>query len=81
MTAYVSRSTWIILTIAAGAVAGIAAFVAALWFELGDAQMSAAGWGAMILGIVVTLGLGVGLMALVFISNRRGYDDEAGPRA
>jgi hypothetical protein len=23
----------------------------------------------------VTLGLGVGLMALIFISNRRGYDD------
>ncbi len=42
--------------------------------------MSAVGWGAMVLGMVVTLGLGIGLMALVFFSNRRGYDDQAGPR-
>ena len=37
--------------------------------------MSAAGWVAMLLGIVVTLALGIGLMSLVFISNRRGYDE------
>jgi hypothetical protein len=43
--------------------------------EIGDVQMSAAGWGAMALGIVLTLGLGIGLMSLVFISNRRGYDE------
>jgi hypothetical protein len=29
-------------------------------------------------GVVVTLALGVGLMALVFISNQRGYDEIAG---
>jgi len=28
-----------------------------------------------VLGATVTLALGIGLMALVFISNRRGYDD------
>jgi hypothetical protein len=27
------------------------------------------------LGVVVTLALGIGLMVLVFISNRRGYDE------
>ena len=37
--------------------------------------MSTAGWAAMLLGIVVTLALGIGLMSLVFLSNRRGYDD------
>jgi hypothetical protein len=32
----------------------------------------------MALGVVVTLGVGAGLMGLVFYSSRRGYDDEAG---
>jgi hypothetical protein len=27
---------------------------------------------------VLSLGLGIGLMALVYFSNKRGYDDEAG---
>jgi hypothetical protein len=80
MTDRPQRSKWTVLAIAAAAVACVAAFVAALWAELGDAEMSAAGWAAMLLGMVVTLGLGFGLMALVFYSNRRGYDDEAGPR-
>ena len=33
---------------------------------------------ALTLGIVATVGLGVGLMWLVYFSHRRGYDDEAG---
>lgn len=40
-------------------------------------QMSAAGYVAMALGIVVTLALGVGLMALIFHSNRTGRDRDA----
>lgn len=43
----------------------------------GDAGMSGHGWFAMGLGIVFTLGLGGGLMALVFYSARHGYDDAA----
>ena len=40
-------------------------------------QMSTAGYIAMTLGILATLGLGVGLMALVFYSNREGHDRDA----
>jgi len=40
-----------------------------------DAPMSAGGWGAMIAGIVITLLLGIGLMSLLFLSSRRGYDE------
>ena len=62
------------------AIAGIAVvvlgiFIAAVWTGLGDSEISGAGWLAMALGVIVTLGLGIGLMALVFISNRRGYDE------
>ena len=53
---------------------------AALWWSITmsmaiDAPMSAGGWGAMIAGIVVTLLLGIGLMSLLFLSSRRGYDE------
>jgi TRAP-type C4-dicarboxylate transport system permease small subunit len=40
-------------------------------------EMSAAGWAAAIIGAVLTIGLGAGLMGLVFYSARRGYDDRA----
>jgi len=38
-------------------------------------EISGAGWLAMGLGVVATLALGIGLMALVFISSRHGYDE------
>jgi hypothetical protein len=55
---------------------------AVLWWSITmsmaiDAPMSASGWGAMIAGILLTLLLGVGLMSLVFLSSRRGYDKPA----
>jgi hypothetical protein len=39
--------------------------------------MSTAGYVAMALGIIVTLALGMGLMALVFYSNREGHDQDS----
>jgi hypothetical protein len=36
--------------------------------------MSGHGWAAMTLGIVFSLVVGCGLMALLFFSHRRGYD-------
>lgn len=47
-----------------------------LWMSMEGAQMSAHGWTAMILGILASLVVGIGLMTLVFISSRRGYDDD-----
>jgi predicted membrane-bound mannosyltransferase len=46
------------------------------WLHV-DAEMSIHGWIALTLGVVVTMAVGVGLMALVFFSARRGYDDAA----
>ena len=43
----------------------------------GDSGMTTHGYIAMALGILFTLALGGGLMALVFFSARRGYDDAA----
>jgi cation transporter-like permease len=40
-----------------------------------DVEMSVHGYVAMILGIVFSLLVGCGLMALVFYSSRHGYDE------
>ena len=42
-----------------------------------DAKMSTNGMAALILGALGSLIVGGGLMALVFLSARRGYDDAA----
>ncbi len=40
----------------------------------GGEQMSVGGWIAMVLGVIATLALGIGLMSLMFYSNRSGRD-------
>lgn len=54
-----------------------------LWLSLGDVEMTTSGYLALVAGGVATIGLGVGLMSLVFYSNRKGFDERAGapPRA
>jgi hypothetical protein len=44
------------------------------WGALGDVHMSAFGWFALIAGSVITIGVGGGLMALVFYSSRNDFD-------
>jgi hypothetical protein len=43
-----------------------------VWDQIGDTKMSTTGILAMIAGIVLSLGLGMGLMFLVFKSERDG---------
>jgi hypothetical protein len=57
-----------------GASVGVALWA---WQQLGDVEMSTHGLVALALGAVATFALGAGLMALVFFSNRRGYDERA----
>jgi hypothetical protein len=55
------------------------ALAGAAWLLAGlDAvQIGLHGWIALVLGVIFSLGVGGGLMALAFVSHRRGYDDEA----
>ncbi|MFZ3308689.1 MAG: hypothetical protein WA280_04885 [Xanthobacteraceae bacterium] len=48
------------------------------WISAAASPMPASGYIFMVLGVVFSLAVGFGLMALVFYSNRHGYDDEAG---
>ncbi|TGY87540.1 hypothetical protein E5163_13975 [Marinicauda algicola] len=62
-------------------IAVLTAFLAAsVWFAVQsftqvETTMSGHGWLALALGVILSLALGGGLMALVFFSSRRGYDD------
>ena len=71
------RSTGIAVAAAIIVVVVLIVLMAGFWSGLGDSGMDAAGWFALVFGVFVTLALGIGLMALVFISNRRGYDDQS----
>ena len=59
----------------------VALLAAAVWFAIyswtaiAGPPMPTEGYAAMWLGIVFSLAIGCGLMALVFYSSRRGYDD------
>lgn len=50
------------------------------WTDLGIVEISPIGWLAMIGGVLLSLMVGGGLMALVFYSARSGHDDKAQPR-
>ncbi len=63
-----------------GILAAVAVFVVISWQEMGVVKMSGHGIAALIVGVVLSLVVGGGLMALVFLSARRGYDDAAGNR-
>jgi cation transporter-like permease len=72
-------SSWTAIAVAVAVLAGVLAVVAEMWTGIGNSGISTAGWVAMTLGVLFTLVLGVGLMALVFISSRRGYDEPDRP--
>ena len=64
---------WLAIT-AMGVVLGLAIWFAFWGWNLTDAVMSANGRIALVLGAVFSMVIGGGLMALLFWSNRNGYD-------
>ncbi|CAL1689923.1 hypothetical protein MMB232_00042 [Brevundimonas subvibrioides] len=59
------------LAISAAATWGLNLF----WLAIGGGALPLHGWIAMGLGVVGTVGLAYGLMALAFKSHREGWDD------
>jgi hypothetical protein len=52
-------------------------FAGSAWVHLGGDDIPLYGWFAIAGGVLVSLGVGGGLMALMFYSSRHGYDDDA----
>ncbi|MFZ3234548.1 MAG: hypothetical protein WA417_03235 [Stellaceae bacterium] len=69
------KSTWAAVAIAVAVVISVAVVIVLFWNQLGASQISPIGWLALGFGVLATLALGIGLMALMFISSRRGFDD------
>lgn len=52
-------------------------YAAKAWTSIAGPPMPAGGYVAMIMGVIFSVALGCGLMALVFYSSRHGYDERA----
>jgi hypothetical protein len=68
---------WIVLASLVGLLIFAIVFMVTGWNAAeieGGQEMTGAGYVAMTFGIVVTIALGSGLMALVFYSSRKGHD-------
>jgi hypothetical protein len=64
---------WFILIALLALLAASVFYALDIWNAM-DVGMSGWGWGFLIAGVVVSVGLGGGLMALVFYSSRHDYD-------
>jgi hypothetical protein len=66
--------SWITVLALFALLAGVGFVAYAGWRRDGDFAMPAAGYLALALGVVFSLMVGIGLMALLFYSSREGYD-------
>jgi hypothetical protein len=76
--AYISAMRTLIILALFALLAASFWFVVAAWERLGGGGIPFYGYVAIAGGVVVSLAVGGGLMALVFYSNRHGYDDLSG---
>jgi hypothetical protein len=65
---------WFAIIVLLGFLIGAIVYAVQAWTAMGDVQVSPLGWIFMGLGVVVTILVGGGLMALVFYSSRHNYD-------
>jgi hypothetical protein len=69
-----TRGGWTMIGILLAFLAAAIAYAIHGWNQLGTVGIPPMGWAFLIAGIVVTLAVGGGLMALLFYSSRKGRD-------
>lgn len=69
-----STAGWIALAVLAGFFGLSLWYAVKVWTAMSGVHMSGFGWAFLVLGVVVTIAVGAGLMALVFYSSRHDYD-------
>jgi hypothetical protein len=65
---------WITIAVLLALLGASLWYAASIWTSLGGTHISGFGWFFMAMGVVVTIAVGAGLMALVFYSSRHDYD-------
>lgn len=73
-TLKLTAAGWITLAVLLGLFGVSLWYAVKVWGAMSGVAMSGWGWTFLILGVVVTIGLGAGLMALVFYSARHDMD-------
>ena len=69
-----SPAGWMALAVLVGFFFVSLWYAVKVWTSMAGVHMSGWGWLFLVLGIVVTIALGAGLMALVFYSSRHDMD-------
>jgi len=69
-----SAAGWVALAVLAAFFFVSLWYAVKVWTSMAGVHMSGWGWLFLVLGIVVTIALGAGLMALVFYSSRHDMD-------
>jgi hypothetical protein len=67
--------TWTVLIVLLALLAATLLVAYLGWTMGGGTDVPASGYVAMALGVIVSLGVGFGLMGLIFYSSRKGYDE------
>ena len=70
----ISVAGWFAIAVMAGFLGWSGWYAVHAWNALGGISISITGWIFIAIGVLLTLGLGAGLMALVFYSSRKNYD-------
>ena len=70
----IGAAGWIALIVLLGFLVAVGVYAGDAWRSLSGVAISGAGWLFLVLGVVFTLAVGGGLMALVFYSSRHDYD-------
>jgi len=65
---------WFAIVVLLGFLAAAIVYAVHAWNAMSGVQVSPLGWLFMVLGVVLTLLVGGGLMALLFYSSRNNYD-------
>src|SRR5258708_19781857 len=75
MSARMGVGSWIILIVLLSLLVATGVVVYLGWTLGSGADVPTSGYAAMAFGVIISLAVGFGLMALIFYSSRKGYDE------
>jgi flagellar basal body-associated protein FliL len=75
MPARMGVGSWIILIVLVLLLVATGVVVYLGWTLANGADVPTSGYAAMVFGVIISLTVGFGLMALLFYSSRKGYDE------
>jgi hypothetical protein len=75
ISARMGFGSWIILIVLLSLLGATDVVVYLGWTGANGAEVPTSGYAAMMFGVIISLGVGFGLMALLFYSSRKGYDE------